>query len=69
VAFCPRKALEMDLEDKVYMKYPEKCIFCKLCEIRCPDLVLEVTETEEGAVAKSADGSGSSRPAKTENKA
>ena len=70
VAFCPKKVLELDSEDKVYMKYPEKCIYCRLCELRCPDLVFEVREVEEGAVvAEKANACGCSGPAASEKKA
>lgn len=42
VAFCPKKVLELDKEDKSVAVRPEDCICCKLCEIRCPDLAIEV---------------------------
>ena len=70
VTFCPKKVLELDSEDKVYMKYPEKCIYCKLCELRCPDLVFEIKEVEEGAEAEQkAESCGCSGPAKSGKKA
>ena len=37
--------LELDEMDKVFAARPEDCIACKLCEIRCPDLAIEI-ETE-----------------------
>ena len=43
--FCPKDVLDMDEKDKAVVKRPEDCICCKLCEIRCPDLALDV-ETE-----------------------
>ncbi len=46
VAFCPRKVLELDREDKAVAARPEDCIACRLCELRCPDLAIEV-EVEE----------------------
>lgn len=45
VEFCPKKVLELDDKDKVFAARPEDCIACKLCEIRCPDLAIEI-ETE-----------------------
>ena len=45
VHFCPKKVLELDEEDKVAAARPEDCIACKLCELRCPDLAIEI-ETE-----------------------
>jgi 2-oxoglutarate ferredoxin oxidoreductase subunit delta len=45
VHFCPKNVLELDEMDKVFAARPEDCIACKLCEIRCPDLAIEI-ETE-----------------------
>lgn len=42
VHFCPKNVLEMDDEDKAFAARPENCIRCRLCELRCPDLALEV---------------------------
>ena len=47
VHFCPKNVLELDESDKVFAARPEDCIACKLCEIRCPDLAIEI-ETEKG---------------------
>jgi len=47
VHFCPTNVLELDEMDSVFAARPEDCIACKLCEIRCPDLAIEI-ETEEG---------------------
>lgn len=46
VAFCPKKVLELDDQDKVAALRPEDCICCRLCEFRCPDLAIEI-EAEE----------------------
>jgi len=47
VHFCPKSVLELDNEDKVFAARPEDCIACRLCEIRCPDLAIEIiTELE-----------------------
>lgn len=45
VEFCPKRVLELGKFDKVVALHPEKCICCRLCELRCPDLAIEV-ETE-----------------------
>lgn len=45
VHFCPKNVLELDDMDKAFAARPEDCIACKLCEIRCPDLAIEI-ETE-----------------------
>jgi 2-oxoglutarate ferredoxin oxidoreductase subunit delta len=42
VHFCPRQVLELDEERKAFAKRPESCICCALCEMRCPDLAIEV---------------------------
>ena len=47
VAFCPKKVLESD-GNSVKAVRPEDCIACRLCEMRCPDLAIEIeTEQEE----------------------
>jgi len=48
VAFCPRKMLALDNGGQVYAKDPEKCIACRQCELRCPDLAIKVTAGKEG---------------------
>ena len=45
VHFCPKNVLELDEMDKVFAARPGDCIACKLCEIRCPELAIEI-ETE-----------------------
>jgi 2-oxoglutarate ferredoxin oxidoreductase subunit delta len=45
VELCPKQVLVLDDKDKVIAARPENCIACKLCEIRCPDLAIEI-ETE-----------------------
>ncbi|MBF0303694.1 MAG: 4Fe-4S dicluster domain-containing protein [Desulfamplus sp.] len=59
VHFCPKHVLELDSEEKVVAVRPEDCICCRLCELRCPDLAIEViteqsdhdaTSTSEDAV-------------------
>lgn len=47
VHFCPKKVLELDGADKVVAARPDDCICCRMCELRCPDLAIEVL-TEEG---------------------
>ena len=42
VHFCPKTVLELDDTDKVVAARPQDCICCKLCELRCPDLAIEV---------------------------
>lgn len=42
VHFCPKEVLALDDNDKSSVKNPEKCSVCRLCELRCPDLAIEV---------------------------
>ncbi len=42
VKFCPAQVLELDAAEKSVVVRPEDCICCRLCEIRCPDLAIEV---------------------------
>jgi len=42
VHFCPKNVLALDEMEKVIAVRPEDCICCMLCEIRCPDLAIEV---------------------------
>ncbi len=39
--------LEIDSKDKAVAVRPEDCAVCKLCEVRCPDLAIEVIEEVE----------------------
>ncbi len=47
VTFCPKQVLDIDDDGKVYAKDLEKCIYCKLCELRCPDLAIEVRDADD----------------------
>jgi len=42
VAFCAKNVLELDELDKVVPAHPEDCVVCGLCEMRCPDLAIEI---------------------------
>lgn len=42
ITFCPKQVLELDQLDKAIAVRPEDCICCGLCELRCPDLAIEV---------------------------
>jgi 2-oxoglutarate ferredoxin oxidoreductase subunit delta len=43
VAFCPRRVLNLK-GGKVFAEFPELCIGCRMCELRCPDFAIEVQE-------------------------
>lgn len=46
VAFCPKKVLELDRNQKVVMADREGCIKCGQCELRCPDFAIYLGGTE-----------------------
>ncbi len=46
VHFCPKQVLELDKAEKAVVIRPEDCICCKMCELRCPDLAIEVRVDE-----------------------
>ena len=46
VEFCPTKVLELDRGDKSSVVRAEDCICCNMCELRCPDLAIEVLAEE-----------------------
>ena len=64
VHFCPKNVLELNSHDKVVAARPEDCICCKLCELRCPDLAIEI-ETMDDEAGK---GSGMQEKNKSQEK-
>ncbi len=42
VRFCPAEVLELDEDDKSSVVRPDACTMCQMCELRCPDLAIEV---------------------------
>ncbi len=42
ITFCPKQVLEMDPHDKAVPARLEDCIACRLCEMICPDLAIDV---------------------------
>lgn len=51
VAFCPKKVLELDEHNKALAARLSDCIGCRLCELRCPDLAIEVVVEEDESQA------------------
>ena len=49
VSFCPAGVLARDEAGYPYVKYPEKCLNCGWCEIRCPDFAITVEESKNEA--------------------
>lgn len=52
VAFCPKNVLELDAKDKAVAARIEQCIACRMCELRCPDLAVEVITEEQSEKEK-----------------
>ncbi|MFQ5951798.1 MAG: ferredoxin family protein [Candidatus Omnitrophota bacterium] len=46
-AFCPQGVFVEDEFKLPIVKYPEKCIKCMLCVVRCPEFAVEVEAIEE----------------------
>jgi 2-oxoglutarate ferredoxin oxidoreductase subunit delta len=50
IEFCPNDVLEESEEFNIKgyhppkPEYPDKCIYCRLCELICPDFAIYVTE-------------------------
>jgi len=49
VAFCPKQVLELNRKDKSEAVRLDDCIACMMCELRCPDLAIEVLTTQTQA--------------------
>ena len=47
VAFCPKDVLDIGESGYPFVKAPEDCNGCGLCEIRCPDFAIVVLEDEQ----------------------
>jgi 2-oxoglutarate ferredoxin oxidoreductase subunit delta len=64
IAFCPKRVLELDENEKVVVRRIEDCSACRLCELRCPDIAIEVQAEPE----KSAEQRAKSRELKAKSK-
>jgi 2-oxoglutarate ferredoxin oxidoreductase subunit delta len=51
VEFCPKKVLELDSQGKAVAARVEDCIACAMCELRCPDLAIEVITEDDDTEA------------------
>ncbi|NLL61587.1 MAG: 4Fe-4S binding protein [Candidatus Atribacteria bacterium] len=47
IQFCPAKVLVSSERGHPVVKNIEDCIHCRLCELRCPDFVINVVKKEE----------------------
>jgi len=46
VALCPKKLLAMENKRPV-ISDPGECTLCRICEIHCPDLAIELEESAD----------------------
>lgn len=42
IAFCPHDVLELNNAEKAFVARIEGCNSCGMCELRCPDIAIEV---------------------------
>ncbi len=46
VEFCPAKVFTLGTLNEPIISAPEACTVCRLCELRCPEFAIMVTEIE-----------------------
>ena len=46
-SLCPKEVLKADQDGRPAAVAPENCIFCKFCEMRCPDFAIRIGREEE----------------------
>jgi 2-oxoglutarate ferredoxin oxidoreductase subunit delta len=49
VALCPEKVLALDENEKAVVVALERCTLCRICELHCPDLAIEVMRAGRGS--------------------
>ena len=49
VAFCPKSVWDLDRKDKAVPAREKDCICCRICELRCPDLAIQVITSNKEA--------------------
>jgi 2-oxoglutarate ferredoxin oxidoreductase subunit delta len=47
IHFCPKHVLEFNKQGKAMAARPEDCIACLLCELRCPDLAIQIIKEDD----------------------
>jgi 2-oxoglutarate ferredoxin oxidoreductase subunit delta len=52
VTFCPKAVLILNHQGKAEIAHLENCIYCKLCEILCPDFAVCVHPKPEDGKAE-----------------
>ncbi|MCR4430628.1 MAG: 4Fe-4S binding protein [Tepidanaerobacteraceae bacterium] len=46
VAFCPKNVLEIGINTVPKVAFPEACIGCRWCYLRCPEIAIFVEKKE-----------------------
>jgi len=42
IHFCPKQVLKLDKDNKAIVAALDSCISCRFCELRCPELAIEI---------------------------
>jgi len=45
VSFCPKQVLGLE-QGRIVILKENDCIYCKMCELRCPDFAIYIEERE-----------------------
>jgi 2-oxoglutarate ferredoxin oxidoreductase subunit delta len=56
IEFCPTQTLDLDERFKITVRNPEKCIACRMCELRCPDMAIFVEKGSRGQGVEDSSG-------------
>lgn len=48
IEFCPVKVFTQEMDGITIPENKEKCIGCRLCELRCPDFAITVEVVNNG---------------------
>lgn len=41
-AFCPQQVFSLLKDGSPEVSFPEKCTYCRLCDLRCPDFAISL---------------------------
>lgn len=47
IAFCPKKVYDKNKKGQPIVSRIDDCIYCRLCELRCPDFAITLVRSEE----------------------
>jgi 2-oxoglutarate ferredoxin oxidoreductase subunit delta len=49
VEFCPKKVFTVGELNEPIISTPDACTGCRMCELRCPEFAIIITEVEESS--------------------